>query len=271
MSLREYFAPGAPAPLFLPERRLKAIAGRLGLPMPGLMMALLAHDIWPERFRRNQGVISAKNQAKLLGLRVFMAGCGGLGGEVANLLARAGIGFMRICDPDKFEESNLNRQRFCTEKTIGQSKATVTRAAINEIASWIEVEAIESPATPENLPDLLNGIDIAIDCLDSVARKKTLEQAASAAGIPYLHGAVLGQDGFAWLGAPGEGRLDKLYPDIPAEDKSLGANPVLAPTVAITAAIMCSLLFNSPDISGERPIYHVDCSAPQIDTFFHSE
>ncbi len=54
----------------------------------------------------------------LLEMRVFMAGCGGLGGAVADMLARTGIGMFRLCDPDVFEETNLNRQLFWHRKRL---------------------------------------------------------------------------------------------------------------------------------------------------------
>lgn len=256
-------------PQFLHGSSIHAIARELGITPGAAIAALLEEDIWPERFRRNQGVITAREQARLLGLRIFIAGCGGLGGELACLLCRMGAGSFRICDPDVFEESNLNRQCFCTEKTLGLSKVRVVKAGLLEMASWVRVEALEQAATPDNLPDLLKSIDIAIDCLDSVARKKMIEDAAASAGIPFLHGSVLGQDGFVYLDIPGRDRLNSLYPDIPAEDMTLKPNPVVAPTVCGTATFMASLLLNGLIRKREpaSPLIHLDFSVPEIETF----
>ena len=73
---------------------------------------------------------------RLLQTRVFVLGCGGLGGHVASLLARLGVGGLRLCDSDIFEESNLNRQYFCTESTLGQPKAVATARGLRDMAGY---------------------------------------------------------------------------------------------------------------------------------------
>lgn len=260
---------GPERPQFWPDSRIRKLASRRGSPVKDVIVALLRHDIWPERFRRNCGVISANQQSALLSMRVFIAGAGGLGGEVASLLARLGVGSFRICDPDVFEESNLNRQCFCREKSIGKLKAEIAKTELLAIASWLEIEALTIVATPENLPELLTGMDVAIDCLDSVPRKKMLERAASAAHVAYLHGSVLHQDGFIYLDNPGQNRLACLYPDIQAAEKSLGANPVLATTVTGTAVLMVSLLLDSLILADTTaaPLLHLDLSVPELENF----
>lgn len=267
--LEPFLASLAPQrPQFLEAESIRSLAAMQNRSVKSIMAELLEYDIWPERFRRNYGVLTAKAQARLLGLRIFIAGCGGLGGEVASLLVRAGAGFLRVCDSDIFEESNLNRQRFCTEASLGLPKAGVLEAGLKAIASYLEVETHIMTLTPDNLPGLLQGMDVVIDCLDSVARKKMLEQAAN--GIPYLHGSVLGQDAFVWL-AGRQQHLQNLYPDIPAGEKSLGVNPVISSTVSGAAALMAALLLNSlPELSveeNEGPIYHLDYSVPELNSF----
>lgn len=257
---------GSQRPQFLGADRICSLAASLKRSVKSIMAELLSHDIWPERFRRNYGVLTTDAQRRLLELRIFMAGCGGLGGEVASLLVRAGAGFLRICDSDIFEESNLNRQRFCTEATLGQPKAKVLESGLHAIASYLEVEAHVLTLTPDNLPGLLEGMDVVIDCLDSVSRKKMLEQAAN--GLPYLHGSVLNQDAFVWL-AGRERHLQNLYPDIPAEEKGLEPAPVISSTVAGAASLMAALLLNSlPGLcSKEALIYHLDYSVPELNSF----
>lgn len=256
-------------PAFLGEREIASLAARLGVTVRAAMALLLDGDVWPERFRRNQGVLTAGAQKRLLELRLFVAGCGGLGGEFASLLCRMGAGCLRICDPDVFEASNLNRQRFCTESSLGQPKAAVVREGLLAIASYLEIEALQVAVTPANLEELLSGVDVVVDCLDSVSRKKMLEQGAAAAKIPYLHGSVLATEGFAWLDIPARQRLAALYPDITAADKSAGPEPVLATTVTGTAALMASLLLNGLILDGacQSPLCHLDCSVPELDTF----
>ena len=64
-----------------------------------MILLLRRHNIWPERFYRNAGVLNSREMARLLESRVFIAGCSVLGGHVAVLLARLGIGALRLCDP----------------------------------------------------------------------------------------------------------------------------------------------------------------------------
>lgn len=257
---------GADRPRFLRGAQIRSIASDLGCGLREAIVRLLEHEIWPERFSRNYGVLGAKEQARLLDLRVLVVGCGGLGGEVAPLLARLGVGCFRLCDPDVFEENNLNRQRYCMEKTLGLPKPPVVRQGLLDIASFLEVEALQVAAHPGNLPELLEGIDVAIDCLDSVARKKMLEKAAAESGVAYLHGSVLWDEGFAYLDRPGKTRLEAIYPEAPAENRSLGINHVLAPTVAGVASLMAALLVNSFARTGKQntEMIHIDYSIPEL-------
>lgn len=254
---------------FLSDAQIRDLAKRQNIPLKAAMLDLLARDVWPERFRRNSGVITASQQAKILSLRVFIAGCGGLGGEIAALLCRMGAGAFRLCDPDVFEESNLNRQRFCVESAIGQSKAEIVAAGLRRIASYIEIEALPIAATEENLPRLLADMDIAVDGLDSVGLKKLLEREAAKAGVPYLHGSVLDLEGFAWLDIPAKSRLAALYPDALSGEKAAAPTPVLAPTVSGTACLMAALLLSGLilDAETESPLFHLDFSAPALDIF----
>ena len=75
--------------------------------------------------------------ARLLESRVFIAGCSVLGGHVAVLLARLGIGALRLCDPGVFEESHINRQCFCTEQTLSRPKVLACRDGLLGMASYM--------------------------------------------------------------------------------------------------------------------------------------
>lgn len=254
-----------PGPHFLPESRIHKLAESLNQSVIATMRDLLAQNIWSERFRRNCGPLNAESQSRLLGTRVLLAGCGGLGGAVAAYLARMGVGYYRLCDPDVFEESNLNRQRFCTEANLGKPKVEAVKQGMLEIATWLEINAQQIPFTPANAAEMLAGIDVAIDCLDSVPRKKMLEQACRQHGAAYLHGSVLGQEGFIYLDRPGRDRLGTLYPESRAAHESTGPNPVHAPAVGGAAALMAALLLNNLDEAS--PLIHFDSSVPEIETF----
>ena len=128
--------------LFVSLEGLRLWAASQALTLRAAMVHLLGQNIWPERFRRNFGLVTAEEMTRLLQSRALVLGCGGLGGYAAELLARSGVGSIRLVDNDVFDESNLNRQRFCSESMLGQRKVCVVRDALADIASHVETEAL---------------------------------------------------------------------------------------------------------------------------------
>ena len=86
-----------------------------------------------ERYIRNLGALTEEDCAVLRGKTVFVAGCGGLGGYLIEMLLRLGVGEIRAADGDVFEASNLNRQLLATRKTVGQYKVDAAEERILEI------------------------------------------------------------------------------------------------------------------------------------------
>ena len=165
---------------------------------------------------------------RLLGARVLLAGCGGLGGHVAGLLARLGVGAFVLCDPDSFTESNLNRQAFCTESTLGLPKAEVAAQAVRDMAGHADVVPHVLAVTADNLPALLDGVDVALDCLDSVADKSLLENACLRAGVSFVHGGVLRHEGMVFRNVP---ERDTASAGAPAG--ALGSRPDAQPEAGL--------------------------------------
>lgn len=247
---------------------VQVLVGQDGLSEKEAILTLLDADIWPERFRRNHNIFSVLQMQRLLRSRVLLVGCGGLGGQTALLLARSGVGALRVCDPDIFEESNLNRQMLCTERVLGRPKAEVCRDVLREIASYIEVEGFILSASPENLPALFADADVVVDCLDSISKKIMLERQAKKAGIPYIHGAVAHEEGFAFDGAVGWERLSQMYPE-PVDMDEEGSSPTSACAAAGTAVLLATLVIRrllNPQTDAS-PLYHFDASVPELETF----
>ena len=253
---------------------VRAVAQATGLAEREAICALLDAGLWPERFRRSRSVLSAEGLKRLLRSRVLIAGCGGLGGHVASLLARSGVGAFVLCDPDIFEESNLNRQMFCTEASLGHSKAETCREGLLSIASHLEVEAHKLALDADNLPALLTGCSAVVDGLDSVPKKLMLEEAVAKAGLPFVHGSVNREEGFAFIEAAGGNRLAGMWPDAKERaeqgDKAFTEAP---DTVAVSAAgiacLMASLLVRDL-ASGEvkdSALLHLDTSVPELERF----
>lgn len=229
------------------------------------MRALLKQQIMPEHFKRNQGLISLADQSKLLDMPIFIAGAGGLGGEIATHLAHMGAGNLYICDHDVFEESNTNRQRYCNSESIGQPKAIVTAAELLKKIPWGNFQPIVQKITSNHFPACFNNCAIVIDCLDSVSGKEMLENMAAQAGAAWLHGAVLQHEGFACINPRPANTLKSMYG---SECQESGAGAVLSHVVAGTAGLMLAL-FNKWLVNPEysSPLIHADFSIPEVEQF----
>lgn len=162
-------------------------------------------------FARNLAILSPEEAEALRAKRVLVAGCGGLGCSVTELLARSGVGGLILADGDVYEPSNMNRQIFCTADTLGQGKAEASAARVLKINPELEVRAVAANLTPENAASLVHGCDIVIDALDSVPARLLLEDACAAEGVVLVHGAVNGWALQTGVCPPGAGMLHALY------------------------------------------------------------
>ena len=256
-------------PLFVENTFIANWARREGVRVPDAMAALLDINVWPERFRQNCDVYSKEQMQRLLQARVAIAGLGGLGGRVTELLARLGVCHFTLCDCDEFSESNLNRQAFCTEKSIGWRKTTTLELAVSDIAEYARVRRLSLALDERTIPDFLENADIVFDCLDDIQTKALLERACAAANIPFVHGGVSHQEGFAFA-TRGECGLARLYgEELPQKPKS---QPVSVLAVAGTACMMVSLglrvLFGEQtDDQQAGKLYHQDFGELAMDAF----
>ena len=188
------------------------------------------------RYERNVPALTEAECEALRRKRVLVVGCGGLGGHLIDMLARIGIGAMRVVDGDVFEPSNLNRQLLSEVSTLGLSKAKAAAARVNRVNPEVEVEAVAEEMTEGNVHELLQGCDAVLDGLDNVESRRVLANACAGAGIPYIYGAVNGWVAQAAISMPGDHLIDLLYPkDVVIKNKS-----VLSFTPALCASIQVS-------------------------------
>src|SRR6185295_10269814 len=94
---------------------------------------------YEELFTRNIGFVDENEQGLLRRARIAVLGVGGMGGVVAQVLARSGVGALSILDKDAFEPSNNNRQVYSNAGTWGQAKVDVTAAELRKINPELEV------------------------------------------------------------------------------------------------------------------------------------
>ena len=189
------------------------------------------------RYERNVPALSEEECNILLGKRVLVVGCGGLGGHLIDMLARIGVGMLRVVDGDVFEPSNLNRQLLSEVPLLGVSKAKAAAAKISRVNPEISVEAVDSFLTEKNVRRLLLFCDVVLDGLDNIESRRILAKECERAGIPYIYGAVNGWVAQAAISMPGDHLVEKLYP----EGSVLKNKSVLSFTPALCASIQVSL------------------------------
>ncbi len=216
------------------------------------------------RFERNIPALTEAECALLRRKRVLIVGCGGLGGHLVELMTRIGIGALRVCDGDVFDQTNLNRQLLATAQTLGTSKAEAAKARALQIDPALPVEAYPLRMTQENVHPLIAGCDAVLDGLDNVESRRILARACSQAGIPYVFGAIGGWVAQAAISMPGDGLIDGLYPEgTVIQDKSvLSFTPALC--ASMQAALCTRLLAGYPVKTGK--LYYFDLFCQEFET-----
>ncbi|MCB2192192.1 MAG: HesA/MoeB/ThiF family protein [Deltaproteobacteria bacterium] len=249
---------------------LEALAAERGGGLKQAMLECLEQEIWPERFRANRGELSASDQARLLNSSAAVIGCGGLGGLTCLLLARLGVGDLLFVDGDSFEESNLNRQMLATPQTLSRPKAQVAAETATRLNPACLARGEVAWIGPDNLPDMVAGRQVVVDCLDNLAARYHLEDACRAAGVPLVHGALAGMEGMVMVIPPQGPGLRQLHGPTPPP-KDHGAEVLMGtptPTPAAVASLQVSeamkLLLGRRSL-GPGQLLHLDLGAPALD------
>ena len=218
-----------------------SLASRFGMSTGELSATALDNGFLPLRYVKNIGTIGLDGQARLLRAVVVVVGAGGIGGFAAEMLARLGVGKLKLVDPDVFDETNLNRQNFSCCDVVGMAKVDVVRDRILEISDDIVIETHRTAANSENLPALIEDASVAIDALDSLTDRFLLQEACARMGVVMVHGAIAGTALQVTTIHPGDPGLTSFAPVPKGEDgKAHGieletGNPPTTP--AISAAI----------------------------------
>ena len=179
----------------IPDAPLLAWARSRHLSPREAQLQALRANIIPERYLRNFHTFDIDRQIRLCESKVLICGCGGLGGVLIHLLARAGVGWLRLVDGDEFAASNFNRQWFCETGSLGRAKVQAAAEHLQVINPFVMVQAVPENLTESNAVVLLEGVDLVLDALDNIAGRLVLAQAARGWGLPFIHGAAAG-----WLG-----------------------------------------------------------------------
>lgn len=163
--------------------------------------------------------IGEDGQHKLAASRLAIVGCGATGSALASLLARAGVGTIRLIDRDYVEPSNLQRQSLFDEADAAESlpKAIAAARKIAAFNSEIVVEPQVADLTPENIVALLAGMQLILDGTDNFETRYLLNDFAVKDSLPWIYTAAVGSYGVTLNVLPGKTAcLACMFPDPPS-------------------------------------------------------
>lgn len=172
-------------------------------------------------------------------------GVGALGSTVAEILARAGVGFLRIIDRDFVELSNLQRQSLFDEDDVRQNlpKAIAAAAKLRRINSAIQIEEIVDDVNPTNVEDYIQEVDIVLDALDNFETRFVINDACAKHKQPWIYTAAVGSYGLVMPIVPRETPcLQCMIGGLPAPGSSptCETEGVIGPATHLIASIQAA-------------------------------
>jgi molybdopterin-synthase adenylyltransferase len=149
--------------------------------------------------------IGPEGQQRLLASRVTVVGCGAIGAAAANLLVRAGVGYIRIIDRDFVETSNLQRQTLFDESDALSvlPKAVSAERKLRSINSSVSVEGVVADLSSRNAEELLGGVDLLLDGTDNFESRFLINDVAVKSGRPWIYAAGVASYGLTMTIRPG--------------------------------------------------------------------
>ena len=186
--------------------------------------------------------IGEEGQQRLFESSALVVGCGALGSAQVEMLARAGLGKLRVVDRDFVEESNLQRQTMFTERDARERspKAVAAVKRVGEINSEVECEAVVADVNPSNVERLVEGCDVVLDGTDNFATRFLVNDACVKRGVAWVYGAAVGSYGVTMTIRPHVTPcLRCVFPEVPAAGTAPTCDTagVIMPIISIVAAV----------------------------------
>ncbi len=181
-----------------------------------------------------------QGQRLLAGASVLVVGAGALGTVASLYLGSAGTGKITIVDFDTIDITNLQRQLSYTEGDIGRPKAETLASKVRAANSTIEVEAVNQRLTAENLPGVVAGHTVVLECSDNPATKYAVTAASQAAGVPYVAGGIAQYRGQVTAWRPGCTGYRDIFPDKSDDYLTAAEGGVLASAPGIVGSLQAT-------------------------------
>ncbi len=213
-------------------------------------------------------------QEKLLAARVLVVGCGATGSVIANTLARAGVGHLRIADRDFIELNNLQRQILFDEQDIadGLPKAAAAARKLRKINSSITVEPVIADVNPENVEDLIRDVDLVLDGTDNFETRYLVNDACVKHNRPWIYGGAVSSYGATMTIIPHETACFRCvfqHAPAPGTLATCDTAGVIAPIVNVIGSIVSAEAIKL--LTGAAPrtegMLHVDLWENSFETF----
>jgi len=196
------------------------------------------------RYDRQQAYVDlgAEGQERLSAARALIVGVGGLGSWLCELLARAGVGMLRLVDSDRVDWTNVHRQAMYDESDAeaNRPKARAAARRLKRINSEITVEPLVAKMGADNIEELAGDADVILDGTDNFATRFLLNDYAVKANKPWVFAGVVRAEGQTMTVVPHRTAcLRCIYEGPPPEGMELRAANVgvLGPAVAALASI----------------------------------
>lgn len=144
--------------------------------------------------QRRVGSNGAGADDRLAALRVLLVGAGGIGAPLAIGLVRAGVGHLRIVDPDVVAETDLPRQPlyFPEDARAGRPKVEAALTELARIGGRTRLEGSAVALTPRDSRSLIGEVDLVVDATDHLPAREWIDDACGELGVPWIHTAAIG-------------------------------------------------------------------------------
>jgi molybdopterin/thiamine biosynthesis adenylyltransferase len=189
-----------------------------------------------KRYSKNSPLYNEAQIERIHQMRVCVIGCGGVGTQIIEGLARFGVHQITAVDKDLIDESDLNRLIHSNIKTIGLSKASVMKKFLDNINDRINTNTLTITYSESLGPKIIKNHDVVIDATGDLEIKRLLATHCEAANIPLLYTYYSDFTGYiAWI-LPGSNDLDRLLPLVPKRTEQ-SSKPIFTSSITGNLAV----------------------------------
>lgn len=201
--------------------------------------------------QRRVARVGPQGQKRIGEAKAVVVGVGALGGTIASLLVRGGIGEILLIDDDRVEKGNLHRQILFTEADARANKTKVKAAerTLTEASSLVSIKTRAERLEDANAVEILKGASIVLDATDNLSTRFVINTTCVALGIPWIYGGVVATMGMVMPVVPAQGGacLRCLFEPPKGEEEaaipSTATHGVIGPAPAAIAALQVGAAF----------------------------